>query len=88
MFKPKTLLRLALTLLIVAVLAYVGWHFTRPQPPEVELATIARGAVESTVVNTRAGTITACRRAKLAPAAGGQIVKLRSEEHTSELQSQ
>ena len=74
--KPKTLLRLALTLLIVAVLAYVGWHFTRPQPPEVELATIARGAVESTVVNTRAGTITACRRAKLAPAAGGQIVKL------------
>ncbi|MBS1148187.1 MAG: Secretion protein HlyD [Proteobacteria bacterium] len=76
MFKPKTLLRLALTLLIVAVLAYAGWHFTRPQPPEVELATIARGAVESTVVNTRAGTITACRRAKLAPAAGGQIVKL------------
>lgn len=76
MFKPKTLLRLALTLLIVAVLAYAGWHFTRPQPPEVELATIARGAVESTVVNTRAGTITACRRAKLAPVAGGQIVKL------------
>jgi len=27
-------------------------------------------------VNTRAGTIKACRRAKLAPAAGGQIVKL------------
>lgn len=76
MLKPKTLLRLALTLSIVAVLAYAGWHFTRPQPPEVELATIARGAVESTVVNTRAGTITACRRAKLAPAAGGQIVKL------------
>jgi HlyD family secretion protein len=32
--------------------------------------------VEATVVNTRAGTIKACRRAKLAPAAGGQIVKL------------
>jgi HlyD family secretion protein len=76
MFKPKTLLRLALTLLIVAAVSYAGWHFTRPQAPEVELATIARGAVESTVVNTRAGTITACRRAKLAPVAGGQIVKL------------
>jgi HlyD family secretion protein len=76
MLKPKTLLRLALTLLIVAALAYAGWHFTRPPPPEVELATIARGTVESTVVNTRAGTITACRRAKLAPVAGGQIVKL------------
>ena len=32
--------------------------------------------MEATVVNTRAGTIKACRRAKLAPAAGGQIVKL------------
>jgi HlyD family secretion protein len=57
-------------------LVYAGWHFTRPKPLEVELATIARGTVESTVVNTRAGTVTACRRARLAPAAGGQIVKL------------
>jgi len=76
MIKPKILLRLALTLSVVAVLVYAGWHFTRPQPPEVELATIARGAVESTVVNTRAGTVKACRRARLAPVAGGQIVKL------------
>ena len=76
MLKPKTWLRLVLIVLIVAALAYAGWHFTRPQPPEVELATIERGTVESTVVNTRAGTIKACRRAKLAPAAGGQIVKL------------
>jgi len=76
MFKPKTWLRLVLFILIAAALAYTGWRFTRPAPPEVELATIARGTVESTVVNTRAGTVKACRRAKLAPAAGGQIVKL------------
>ena len=76
MLKPKAWLRLVVVVLIVGTLAYAGWHFTRPQPPEVELATIARGAVESTVVNTRAGTVSACRRAKLAPAAGGQIVKL------------
>lgn len=74
--KPKTWFRLVAFVLIVTALAYAGWHFTRPKPPEVELATIARGTVESTVVNTRAGTIKACRRAKLAPAAGGQIVKL------------
>ena len=76
MFKPKSLLR---TLLIVGVLvglAVLGWVLTRPAPPEVELATIARGPVESTVVNTRAGTVKACRRAKLAPVAGGQIVKM------------
>ena len=76
MLKPKTWLRLVIIVLAVAALAYAGWHFTRPQPPAVELATIARGTVESTVVNTRAGTVKACRRAKLAPVAGGQIVKL------------
>lgn len=74
--KPKTGLRLIIIVLAVAALAYAGWHFTRPQPPAVEFATIARGTVESTVVNTRAGTVKACRRAKLAPVAGGQIVKL------------
>jgi len=76
MFKPKTWLRIAVVVLIAAALIYAGWHFTRPKPPQVELATIARGTVEATVVNTRAGTIKACRRAKLAPASGGQIVKL------------
>jgi HlyD family secretion protein len=76
MLKPKTWLRLVVVLVMGAALAFAGWHFTRPAPPEVELATIARGAVESTVVNTRAGTVKACRRAKLAPVAGGQIVKM------------
>ena len=76
MLTPKTWLRLVVVALMGAALAYAGWHFTRPAPPDVELATIARGAVESTVVNTRAGTVKACRRAKLAPVAGGQIVKM------------
>ena len=76
MLKPKTWLRLVVVVLMGTALAYAGWHFTRPAAPDVELATIARGAVESTVVNTRAGTVKACRRAKLAPVAGGQIVKL------------
>src|SRR5512139_2305481 len=74
--KPKTWLRLVLVVLAVAALAYAGWFLTRPDPPEVELATVARGPVEATVVNTRAGTVKACRRAKLAPVLGGQIVKL------------
>ena len=78
--KPKTWLRSILVVLAVAALAYAGWHFTRPQPAAVELATIERGTVESTVVNTRAGTVKACRRAKLAPVAGGQIVKLWAKE--------
>lgn len=74
--KTKTLSRLVIIALVVAVLAYAGWLATRPKPIEVELATIEHGTVEATVVNTRAGTIKACRRSKLAPAAGGQIIKL------------
>ncbi len=71
--KPR--LRILLVLVVLAALAFAGWRATRPKPLEVELATLARGPVEATVVNTRAGSVTACRRARLAPAAGGQIVK-------------
>ena len=74
--QARTWIRLLAVTAGLAVLAALVWYFTRPEPPEVELATVARGPVESTVVNTRAGTVKACRRARLAPAAGGQIVQL------------
>jgi HlyD family secretion protein len=52
------------------------WYITRPKPIEVTLATVDEGLVESTVVNTRAGTVEACRRSKLALPAGGQISQM------------
>ena len=42
----------------------------------VSAATVESGSVRASVSNTRAGTINACRRAKLAPSTGGQIAKL------------
>lgn len=42
----------------------------------VSAATVESGSVRASVSNTRAGTIDACRRAKLAPSTGGQIAKL------------
>ncbi len=78
--ESKILSRFVILTLIVALLSYAVWFATRPKPIEVELATIIRGTVESTVVNTRAGTVKACRRAKLAPATGGQIIKLQVKE--------
>ena len=39
--------------------------------------------VEKTVSNTRAGTIDACRRSKMSPAAAGQISVLHVEEGDS-----
>jgi HlyD family secretion protein len=68
--------RWALILLLAAVIAATAWYFTRPKPVEVTLAKVDRGLVERTVANTRAATVTACRRAKLAPQAGGQIARL------------
>ncbi len=61
---------------VIIALVLATWYLTRSEPVEAELASISRGLVEATVVNTRAGTIKACRRSNLAPAAGGQIVKL------------
>lgn len=62
---------------VLLLLAAATWHFTRPEPIHVQLAKVERGTVEATVSNTRAGTVKACRRAKLAPPAGGQIAQLR-----------
>jgi HlyD family secretion protein len=80
MLKTKKLPRLWILAILIAVISIAIWFITRPDPIEVDLATAEMGLVESTVVNTRAGTIKACRRAKLAPAAGGHIVKLLVKE--------
>ncbi|MFM1890985.1 MAG: hypothetical protein RLZ44_62 [Pseudomonadota bacterium] len=62
--------------LLLAGLAAWGWWTTRPAPVEVTVTQVERGTVEETVANTRAGTVKACRRAKLSPSAGGQIALL------------
>ncbi len=55
--------------------AAIAW-FGRPKPVEVETVAVTRGKVDQTVTNTRAGTVKACQRAKLAPPMGGQIARL------------
>lgn len=76
----KALGRIALwSLLLAAAIAGALWA-TRAEPPLVTAHTVARGPVESTVANTRAGTVQATRRAKLAPSAGGQVEKLLVKE--------
>ena len=61
---------------MVGAIALASWYYTRPKPLEVELATIAPGSVEATIVNTRAGTVKSCQRSDLAPITGGQIAKI------------
>ena len=66
--------KISIAILLLAALTI--WFVSRPEPVRVVLKTVENGRVESTVTNTRAGTVQACRRARLAPAAGGQIAKL------------
>jgi len=72
--------RWLVALAIVAAAAVVVWSATRPKPIAVLVAAADTGRVEATVANTRAGSVTACRRAKLAPPAGGRIEKLTVRE--------
>ena len=74
--KRNTLFRYLPWLAGLVLLAIAAWYFTRPAPLHVQLAKVERGLVEATVSNTRAGTVKACRRAKLAPPSGGQIAHL------------
>ena len=62
--------------LLIASAIFLIWRYTRPEPIEVVVKPVDRGTVEQTVANTRAGTVKACRRAKLSPSIGGQIAKL------------
>jgi HlyD family secretion protein len=66
----------ALFLAAVVGLVFLIWRGTRPDPVGVTLQSVVRGTVERTVANTRAGTVKACRRAKLSPSIGGQIAAL------------
>ena len=72
----KTSRRFFLFLLAIALLATWIWWANRAKPVEVAVAAVEKGTVEKTVANTRAGTVKACRRAKLSPSAGGQIASL------------
>jgi len=70
----------ALAVIVLVALAAFAWKATRPAPVAVVLATAESGRVETTVANTRAGSVAACRRAKLATPAGGRIEKLMVRE--------
>jgi len=67
-------------LIVIAVVAAGAagvWILAgRTKPVRVAVVVVERGEVLSSVSNTRAGTVDACRRAGMSPALGGQIAKL------------
>ena len=73
-------LRTVVVLGIVALGVIAARHFMKKEPIAVILAPVERGEVQATISNTRAGTVKACRRARLAPATGGQVARLSVRE--------
>ncbi len=74
------------TLIAIALLAlaggavYAALALRGEKPVSVNVAPVGRGEVARTVVNSRAGSVRACRRARLAPAQGGVVSEVRVEE--------
>ena len=63
-------------LLLLAAGIALAIFLARPKPVSLTVSEVARGRVESTGANTRAGAVKACRRARLSPSIGGQIARL------------
>jgi HlyD family secretion protein len=72
--------RVLVVVAVVAALAALVWWLGRPKPVKVVLTEVGRGTVESTVSNTRAGTVEACQRTKLSTITGGRIEVLAVKE--------
>ena len=65
----------------VVVAVVLAWFVLRatvlaPKPVEVSVETVARGTVEETVSNTRAGTVKTRKRAALSPEVGGRVTQI------------
>ncbi len=73
--------RKTISLLLLAALSFLLWRLlSSEEAVPVALGRAEVGAVEATVANTRAGTVKACRRARLSPMTGGQIARLHVTE--------
>lgn len=77
----STLIRRSLiAVVILAAIAAAFWWIGRPKPIAVTVKEIDRGKVESSIANTRAGTVDACQRTKLSTIMGGRIEVLAVKE--------
>jgi HlyD family secretion protein len=68
--------RLIIISILVSIGIALGWYWSKPKPVLVRVEAVNVGPIESTIANTRAGTVEACQRAKLSPSIGGLIAQL------------
>ncbi len=78
--KSKRIRRWLILLVTVVIIVIAYSYLNRPRPIQVTLYEVAAGEVKASVANTRAGTVKACRRARMSPSMGGQIAGLPARE--------
>ncbi len=69
-------LRIAVVVVLIAAGVAVYVLALRPDPVPVTVYLAARGRVEETVTNSKAGTVKARRRARVSPELGGRVAEL------------
>jgi HlyD family secretion protein len=75
----KTVYALVLAALIALIFGLRLTVFA-PDPIEVRVAPVERGNVQSTLTNSKAGTVEARRRSRIAAEIGGRVVEIRHRE--------
>jgi HlyD family secretion protein len=72
--------RLFILLVLVTVVIILRSTVFVPQPIEISAYRVAKGLVEETVSNSKAGTVKVRRRSNLSPEIGGRVVYLAAKE--------
>ncbi len=65
---------------LAVVVALLKQTVFAPDPVEVRVAPVSKGRVESTVTNSKAGTVEARRRSRIASEIGGRVVEILHRE--------
>ena len=78
--RSTLLRRLLAALVVLALVAGALWWSNRPKPIALQLKEIDVGKVESSIANTRAGSVEACLRTRLSATMGGRIEVLAVKE--------
>lgn len=76
----RWIIRVAVLAALVAAAVFLQATYLAPQPVEVEVFQVERGAVEATVTNSKGGTVMARRRAHLSTEIGGRVTAIPHRE--------